>query len=105
MKLAEALLCRKELAAKVELLKQIKNIPNVFERKVARKQVSDSIDDIIADVPKLTASQVTAELDFYSRQLRTIDAAIQQANWQTDLPETQVDVMADYKPAEVTKAS
>lgn len=95
VKLAEALLRRKELAGKVQILNQIKTA-QVFEIKATRKQVSDSIDDIVAQVPKLTASQVTAEFDWHSRQLRLVDAAIQQANWTTQI-EVDPSVMADYE--------
>lgn len=95
VKLAEALLRRKELGQKVELLKQIRGA-NLFEVKVQRKQVHEGIDDVIAQVPKLAASQVTAEYDWHARQLRTIDAAIQRANWETDI-EVTADAMADYK--------
>lgn len=91
--LAEALLRRKELNNKVEVLKNIK-ANALFEVRVARKQISDTIDDITAQVPKLNASQVTAEYDFYSRQLRLIDAVIQQANWNTKLEVG--DTMSEY---------
>jgi len=95
VKLAEALLRRKELNGKVDSLAQIKD-KDLFEVKFQRKAVNDNIDDVIAQVPKLTASQVTAEFDFYSRQLRLVDAAIQQANWTVDV-ELQDTVMGDYK--------
>jgi hypothetical protein len=95
VKLAEALLRRKELNGKVDSLTQIKD-KDLFEVKFQRKAVNDNIDDVIAQVPKLTASQVTAEFDFYSRQLRLVDAAIQQANWTVDV-ELQDTVMGDYK--------
>jgi hypothetical protein len=84
VKLAEALLRRKELAMKVEQLRAI-NQSQLFEPRVARKKVSDDIDDILASVPKLTAKQVTAEYDYYARALRVIDGAIQQANWTCEL--------------------
>lgn len=90
IKLAEALLRRKELQGKVDVLKSIKD-KDLFEVKAQRRQVTDSIDDIVAQVPKLTASQVTKEHDWHARQLRRVDAAIQQANWTTDIdldPET-----------------
>lgn len=95
VKLAEALLRRKELQGKVDQLAQIKD-KDLFEIRAQRKAVSDSLDDIVAQVPKLTASQVTSEFDWHARQLRLVDAAIQQANWTTeiDLGET---VMSDYK--------
>lgn len=95
VKLAEALLRRKELQGKVDILKQIQD-KNLFEVKAQRKQVTDSIDDIVAMVPKLTASQVTAEYDWHARQLRLVDAAIQQANWTCEI-DVQDTVMADFE--------
>ena len=95
VKLAEALLRRKELAGKVLILNQIKTA-SVYETKVTRKNVTENIDDIIAQVPKLTAAQVTAEFDWHSRQLRLVDAAIQQTNWTTEI-EVDPTVMEDYK--------
>lgn len=95
IKLAEALLRRKELQGKVDVLKQIKD-KDLFEIRAQRKQITDSLDDIVAQVPKLTASQVTAEFDFYARQLRLVDAAIQQANWTVEL-EVGDTVMGDYR--------
>jgi hypothetical protein len=84
VKLAEALLRRKELQGKVDVLQQIKE-KDLFEVKARRQAVADGIDDVIAQVPKLTASQVTQEYDWHSRQLRLIDAAIQQANWTCEI--------------------
>lgn len=95
LKLAEALLRRKELAEKVDVLRKIKG-SDLYEMKVARVKVSDSIDNVTANVPKLTASQVTAEFDFYARQLRLVDAAIQQANWTTEI-DVKDTVMGDYQ--------
>lgn len=99
VKLAEALLRRKELQGKVDQLKGIlAKGQQLFEVKVTRKAAHEGIDDIIATVPKLTASQVTSEHDFYARRLRLIDAAIQQANWTTELPQIDQSVMEDFKP-------
>ena len=95
IKLAEALLRRKELQGKVDTLKQIKD-KDIFEVKYQRKAVNDTIDDIVAQVPKLTASQVTAEFDFYARQLRLVDAAIQQANWTVEV-EVGDTVLGDFR--------
>ena len=95
VKLAEALLRRKELQGKVDTLKHIQD-KNLFEVKAQRRQVTESLDDIIAQVPKLTASQVTAEYDWHARQLRLVDAAIQQANWTCEVEIDQT-VMSDYK--------
>lgn len=94
IKLAEALLRRKELQGKVEILKSIKD-RDLFEIKAQRTKVTDSIDDIVAAIPKLTASQVTAEHDWHARQMRLIDAAIQQANWTTDV-DVDASTMAEY---------
>ncbi len=94
VKLAEALLRRKELQGKVDVLKQIKD-KDLFEVKARRQQVADGIDDIIAQVPKLTASQVTTEYDWHARQLRLIDAAIQQANWTCEI-EVHDESMGDF---------
>lgn len=97
IKLAEALLRRKELQQKVDVLRQIQE-KALFEVRAQRKNVTENLDDIVAMVPKLTASQVTAEYDWHARQLRLVDAAIQQVNWtaEVDVAET---VMADYAKA------
>ena len=84
IKLAEALLRRKELAAKVAQTGAVKNA-SIFETKIQRKQINENIDDIVATVAKLTLSQVTAEHDHYSRALRLVDAAIQQTNWTAEI--------------------
>ena len=84
MKLAEALLRRKELQDKVSRIAVIKE-KDIFEVKTVRKAVHEGIDDIIAQVPKLTLAEVTKEYDHYAKRLRLIDAAIQQANWTTDI--------------------
>ena len=89
VKLAEALLRRKELNEKVDQLKKI-NVDNLFVVKVKRQSVSESVDDITAAVPKISARQISAAYDYYARNLRQIDAAIQRANW-----ETNVDVSDD----------
>jgi hypothetical protein len=94
VKLAEALLRRKELQGKVDVLKSIRD-KDLFEVKATRRQVADGIDDVVAQVPKLTASQVTQEYDWHSRQLRLIDAAIQQANWTCDI-DVHEESMSDF---------
>ena len=95
IKLAEALLRRKELQEKVNILRSIKD-RDLFEVKGSRKKVTDDVDDIVLQVPKLTASQVTKEYDWHARQLRLVDAAIQQANWTTEI-EVGDSVMSDFK--------
>ena len=94
VKLAEALLRRKELQGKVDILKQIKE-KDLYEVKARRQQVAEGIDDLVAQVPKITASQVTQEFDWHSRQLRLVDAAIQQANWTCEI-EVHDESMGDF---------
>jgi hypothetical protein len=84
MKLADALLRRKELQQKVDQVRAVKG-SDVFEVKMQRRQITDTVDDIQAQVPKLDLKQVTKEYDYYSNKLRLIDAAIQQLNWTTDI--------------------
>jgi len=83
-KLADALLRRKELQQKVDLVSNIKE-RDLFELKFARKKVSEDYDDVQSQVPKLELNQVTKEYDYYANKLRLIDAAIQQLNWTTDI--------------------
>jgi len=83
-KLAEALLRRKELNEKVDQLRKIK-LEGLFEVKVTRQPVSESTDEATSKVPKITLNEVTAGYDYYSKQLRLIDAAIQQATGQLKL--------------------
>jgi hypothetical protein len=96
VKLAEALLRRKELQAKVDILKKFKDTQMFYEIKGQRVKITDGLDEITAAFPKLTAQEVTAEYDWHARQLRLIDAAIQHANWSF---EVSVDnsVMEDFK--------
>ena len=101
IKLAEALLRRKELQGKVDQLKTIKD-RDLFEVRGKRTKVTDDVDDVVLQVPLLSAAQVTAEYDWHAKQLRMVDAAIQQANWTTTV-EVPADVMADYKAPELTR--
>lgn len=84
MKLAEALLRRKELQNKVERIAVVRE-KDIYEVKTGRKAAHEGFDDIIAQVPKLALAEVTAEYDFYAKRLRLVDAAIQQANWTTEI--------------------
>ncbi len=96
IKLAEALLRRKELQEKVNILARIKDNELVYQVRAQRIKVSDGFEDLNADFPKLEVSQVTAEYDHYARALRLVDAAIQQANWVCELDLNDV-AMADYR--------
>lgn len=81
IKLAEALLRRKELTEKLRILSNFKDNHVFYQVRANRVKVTDGIDELSADFPKMTASQVTAEYDHVAKQLRLIDAHIQQANW------------------------
>jgi hypothetical protein len=83
MKIAEALVLRKHLEAKVEQLKPLKiNGDNgLFEMKTERVNVNDTIDEVKLQVSKVKLADVTQEYDMYSKALRELDTAIQQANW------------------------
>lgn len=96
--LAEALLRRKELSAKVEVLKKIKDTQVYYEVRAQRVKVSEGLDELSANYPKLTLSQVTEEFDWHARQLRLIDAAIQQANWTIKIGVDEA-TMGDFKPS------
>lgn len=94
IKLAEALLRRKELQEKLLVLKTI-DTKGLFELRVKRINVSESIDDVTANVPKISAAQVTAAYDWHAKQLRLVDAMIQQTNWTAEV-EVPDSVMGDY---------
>lgn len=84
VKLAEALLRRKELNERLARIGHVKQ-QDVFDVKVKRMNVTESVDDVTAAVPKLAYAEVDAEYNYYAKQLRLVDAAIQQANWTTDI--------------------
>ncbi len=85
IKLADALLRRKELGEKLQMLRQIKDTSMFYAIRGKRVPVTEGIEQIDIDYPKLEVSQVIAEYDFVARQLRLIDAVIQQANWNTPI--------------------
>lgn len=93
MKIAQALLLRKQLEQKVEQLKPIKDLGDkgLFETKVKRLNVTEQIDEVTVQVPRITLSEVTAEFDKYASALRKLDAAVQKANWQYDVDFTEAE--------------
>jgi hypothetical protein len=93
--LAAALLRRKELAEKVKVLSSI-NKQELFEVKGKRVKVTEDIDDLVLQVPKLIPEEFTAAYDWHARQLRTVDLAIQQMN-HTAKVEIPDEVMTDFK--------
>lgn len=96
IKLAEALLRRKELQQKLPVLTQFKQNQIVYEVRGQRLKVTDSFDEFSGTLPKLELNQVTAEYDHCARQLRLIDAAIQQVNWTAEVTVNDM-VMEDFK--------
>ena len=90
IKLADALLRRKELNEKLNVLRHFKDNSAFYQVRGQRVKVTEGIEELNMDLPKLELNQVTAEYDFVAKQLRLIDAIIQQANWTTAL---QVDPM------------
>lgn len=99
MKIAQALLLRKQLEQKVEQLKPIKNVGEngLFELKTQRKNVNENTDEVTFQIPKVTLADVTKEFDKYASALRKLDASIQEANWKYD-----VDFTDANNPLEVT---
>ena len=96
IKLAEALLRRKELSEKLNVLRHFKDNQMFYEIRGQRVKVVEGLENVDANYPKLQASQVTAEYDFVAKQLRLVDALIQQANWTTIL-EVDPMLMEAYK--------
>ena len=96
VKLAEALLRRKELQQKVDQLKHVKETQAFYEVRGQRVKITEGLEDINANYPKLEVNQVTREYDWHARQLRLVDAAIQNANWTTELT-VDDSVMSDFK--------
>ena len=101
VKLAEALLRRKELQAKVDQLKSVKD-KDLFETKAGRKAAHEGLDDFILQVPLLSQAEIFGAYDWHAKQLRLVDAAIQQANWTTEI-DVSVDVMGDYVAPELKR--
>lgn len=87
MKIAEGLLLRKQLEAKVKQLEPIRQVgeQGLFELKTSRKAVNEQVDEVTFQIPKVTMAEVTAEFDHYATELRKLDTALQKANWTHDL--------------------
>lgn len=90
MKIAEALVLRKHLELKVEQLKPLKvNGDNgVFELKTERVNINENVDEVKLQIPKVELKDITKEYDMYSKALRELDTAIQQANWTAEVKVT-----------------
>lgn len=90
MKVAEALVLRKHLVDKVKQLEPIyvNGEKGMFELKTERVNVNENVDEVKLQVPKITLADVTAEYDKYSKALRQLDTAIQEANWTNEVKVT-----------------
>jgi hypothetical protein len=87
MKIAQALLLRKQLEKKVAQLEPIKQMGDngLFETKVKRLNVSEQVDEVGITVPHLQLSDITKEYDKFASALRKLDASVQKANWEFDV--------------------
>lgn len=87
MKIAQGLLLRKQLEAKIKQLEPIKRMGDqgLFETKVNRINVTNEVDQVTMEIPKITLEEVTREYDKYASALRKLDAAVQKANWEFEL--------------------
>lgn len=103
MKIAEALLLRKQLQAKVEQLQPLHNVGErgVFDQAVKRVNVNENVDEITITTPRITLADITRTYDHYASELRKLDASIQQANWECDVKYTTVP--APEEPIETKK--
>jgi len=87
MKIAEALLLRKQLQSKVEQLQPLHNVGErgVFDQSVKRVNVNENVDEITITTPRITLADITRTYDHYASELRKLDSAIQQANWTAEV--------------------
>lgn len=87
MKVAEGLVLRKHLEAKVKQLEPIKMAGDngAFELKTERVKISEEVDEVKLQIPKLDAKEITKEYNLYSKALRELDTAIQRANWENEV--------------------
>ena len=97
VKLAEALLRRKELQGKVDQLRALKDA-ELVEIRGKRVNITDAVDEVTAAVLRFHLSELTQAFDWHARQLRLVDAAIQQANWTTDI-EVAESVHGEFVPS------
>lgn len=90
MKLAEALVLRKHLEAKVKQLEPLKlqGERGVFDVQTKRVNVSESFDELTIQTPKLALTDITSEYNKYSKTLRQLDTNIQRTNWEAELSGT-----------------
>ena len=100
MKIAQALLLRKQLEKKVAQLEPIREMGEngVLQTKVRRINVTDETDQLEIDIPRVTLAEITKEYDKYATSLRKLDASIQKANWQFDVDFSDAENPFERKP-------
>ena len=82
--LAEALLIRKDLQAKIKRMETLDSA-QLFETNVRRVNVTDSVDEVTASVSKVTWEEFQKEYNTLAKELRLVDAVIQRTNWETEV--------------------
>jgi len=94
MKVAEALVLRKHLEAKVKQLEPLKlqGENGLFETKVSRRPTSENVDEVTLQIPKVELADITKEYDKYSKALRQLDTKIQEVNWKTNIEFDEADL-------------
>jgi len=95
MKLAEALLLRKELQGKVDRLKAIDH-KDLYEIQTGRSPCQEGMNDWQVKSPLVAFQQFTHCYDWHAKRLRLVDAAIQQANWTAEVEVSTDDYVDPY---------
>jgi len=105
MKLAEALILRKQLVQKIGQLNPLKEQAEAgfFKTTVERIKATDPIphaqhgtpeqsgtDDVTTKQCLIKPDDIYKSFDEHCTALRKLDAAIQQANWQHDITDVQI---------------
>ncbi len=87
MKIAEGLILRKHLTAKLDQLRPLKEAgeSGVLEIRTERVNINENVDEVRMKIPKVDVADITKEYDYYTSELRKLDVALQKANWEFDL--------------------
>lgn len=87
IKLSAALVLRKHLDARVKQLTPLKMAGDqgAFEIQTKTRQVSDTVQEVTNQLPRITLEELTKEYDKYSKALRQLDTKIQETNWLTEI--------------------
>ncbi len=93
--LAEALLRRKELESLIKRLDPVRP-SDLFTTRLKRVKITDDLDEVTAQIPRIKAEQIDQYHNWLARQLRFCDAAIQRANWDTTI-KVKASVVSDFE--------